>query len=242
MKKFFKYDLSAKEKTILMMCMVMLGVLLAMQTRTVYTNRKLEEESKREEIDGYVKKIGEMQEEIRVLKSDITTLNDKYALYLKDLQQNEPVIYSRLKALTEELNRTKVFAGVTNVKGAGIEIRMDDGDYMIVHDNYLYEIVNELKSAGAQAISVNDKRVVSMTEFRCIGPSIRINNVGMFPPYVIKAIGDPVSLEKKLKDTDIYRTIISNNLRFDISKKDNIYINKYSEDYYDKISILVEIE
>lgn len=240
---FFKQKLTVKEKIIVMACMLLLGAVLSMQARAVYENRQQEEAGKQKELNEYLEKINELKEEVQSLTSDITTLKGRYAIYLKNLEQNEPVFYNRLKHLNDSIQEFKLYACLTDVKGPGIEIRMDDGEYdMIVHDNFLYELVNELRAAGAQAIEVNGKRVVTSTEFLCIGPSIRVNDEGVFAPYVIKAIGEPSVLERRVNESFIYGDIESRNIRIDIRRYDEIYIRKYNDDYYKKIRHLAETE
>lgn len=72
--------------------------------------------------------------------------------------------------------------GITNLKGPGIEITIkddpnatresisvfDDISYHIVHDADLRYVVNELKNAGAEAISINGQRLVNTTAITCI--------------------------------------------------------------------------
>ncbi len=240
---FFKQKLTVKEKIIVMVCMLLLGAVLSMQTRSVYESRQQEEAEKQKELNEYLEKINELNEEIQTLTSDITTLRDRYTIYLKNLEQNEPVFYNRLKYLNDSIQEFRLYAGLTNVKGPGIEIRMDDGEFdMIVHDSFLYELVNELRAAGAQAIEVNGKRVVICTEFLCIGPSIRVNDEGVFAPFVIKAIGDPAVLESRVKESFIYKRIVSDNYRIDVKRYDEIFIRKYNDDYYKKLKFLTETE
>ena len=50
-----------------------------------------------------------------------------------------------------------------------------DPNSTIVHAEDLISIVNELKNAGAEAISINDQRIVSNTVIECIGAVIKIN-------------------------------------------------------------------
>lgn len=242
MATLFRKKLSKKEKLIITVCMLLLGVLMAMQGRAIYISKAEEKKQELEELKSYKEKIQELGEEIQDIRSDIQTLEDKYSIYLKDLEENEPLLYSRIKTLNDEIKRVKIFASLLTVEGSGLEIRIDDGDYMIVHDNYLYELVNELRAYGALAISINEKRLVSMTEFLCIGPSIRVNDEGLFPPFVIKVIGNPQTLERRLKDSSIYRKIVASNLRIDIKRKDNIIITKYSDSYISKIKSLNEVE
>jgi len=62
----------------------------------------------------------------------------------------------------------------------------------------ILKVVNELRSAGAEAISVNEQRVISTSEIRCAGTTIFINGERVGAPFVIKAIGDPALLESAM--------------------------------------------
>ena len=67
----------------------------------------------------------------------------------------------------------------------------------IIHDEDLLRVLNELCAAGAEAISINDQRIVATTEVRCAGPTVSVNNVRSAPPYVIKAIGNPKKFDQR---------------------------------------------
>ena len=54
----------------------------------------------------------------------------------------------------------------------------------------MLRIVNELRAAGAEAISINDQRLIGTSEIRCSGPTITVNGKIFAPPFIIKAIGD----------------------------------------------------
>jgi uncharacterized protein YlxW (UPF0749 family) len=69
-----------------------------------------------------------------------------------------------------------------------------------------------------------------------------VNDEGVFAPYVIKAIGEPSVLERRVNESFIYGDIESRNIRIDIRRYDEIYIRKYNDDYYKKIRHLAETE
>ena len=104
----------------------------------------------------------------------------------------------------DELNRNNMILGLTDVTGPGIVITAKDGtpsgaatdnmSLFLIHDADLREIIAELWNAGAQAISVNDQRIVSSTCIMCAGNIISINNEKVNSPFVIKAIGNQESL------------------------------------------------
>ena len=68
-----------------------------------------------------------------------------------------------------------------------------------MHQDDILRILNELRSAGAEALSVNDQRVLATSEIRCAGNTVSINNTRTAAPFVIKAIGDPEQLESGIK-------------------------------------------
>ncbi len=104
-------------------------------------------------------------------------------------------------ALQKEINDLRVRAGGSPVQGEGILLTLDDTgngkntpldpnvNLRVVHDSDLFTLVNELRSAGAEAIAVNDQRVISSTAIRCAGPVIQVNGTQVAPPFRIRAIG-----------------------------------------------------
>ncbi len=141
------------------------------------------------------------------LLDQIVILQDDVARYREQLTQNG----GAGNLLKEDLTRAETAAGLTDVSGNGIIVTISDGtkqmsgnytndsDYGIVHDSYILTILNELRSAGAEAISINDERILATSEIRCAGPTISINNVKKAAPFEIKVIGDPDTLENALR-------------------------------------------
>lgn len=116
--------------------------------------------------------------------------------------------------IKDELKRAEMAAGLTDVTGSGITVTLKDGSnannnvvggvvydegYGIVHDSYVLMFLNELRAAGAEALSINGERILATSEIRCAGPTISINNTKKAAPFEIKVIGDPDTLENALK-------------------------------------------
>ena len=97
-----------------------------------------------------------------------------------------------------ELKENNILLGLTEVKGEGIVITLDDNrnvegsevnlSQYLIHEEDLLRIVNELFNAGAEAVSINENRVTSMTAVRCDGNIIRVNGQIITVPITIKAI------------------------------------------------------
>lgn len=104
----------------------------------------------------------------------------------------------------EELKLVNRLLGLTEVKGKGVVLVLDDNKTSIadgtamgniaeylVHDDDLIRLVNDLKNGGAEAISINDQRIVNTTGIVCDGNVVRINGQKVSAPFEIKAIGYP---------------------------------------------------
>jgi len=132
---------------------------------------------------------------------------------IKDLREHNTELENalgtgkgQLKTLNDELQKVKILAGLTEVKGPGISLLLADSKKRppamrsfevtigIVHDVDLQRVVYELLASGAEAIAVNNQRVVARSAIRCVGPTIQVNGVPLAPPYTIHAIGDPGAL------------------------------------------------
>ena len=95
--------------------------------------------------------------------------------------------------------------GKTDVEGEGIEIILretEDEDISKIKAGNLLVIVNALKSAGAEAISINEERIINMSDVVTINNTfndfIKVNGQRILAPYVIQAIGNQTYLESAL--------------------------------------------
>ena len=89
-----------------------------------------------------------------------------------------------------------------------------------------------MKLAGAEAISVNDERIINMTDIVNIADSfVKINGQRILPPYVIKVIGNQSYLESGLMGNGgQVDTLQKNGQDVSVEKVNKIKINKYSKD------------
>jgi uncharacterized protein YlxW (UPF0749 family) len=139
------------------------------------------------------------------------------------------------RALSEQTEKARMAAGMVELQGPGIIITLDDSplagqnildrtddvNKYLIHDSYLRDLVNNLWMAGAEAIAINEQRLVSSSEIECGGPTILVNSVELVPKFTIKAIGDPNTLVNSLPTSDTYQTLKamkqSNGLIFDVA-------------------------
>ncbi len=118
-------------------------------------------------------------------------------------------------AVRRQLAALQLAAGVTAVTGPGLVVRLDDapaGDPNAaerggqvgqgrVLDRDLQDTVNGLWSAGAEAIAINGLRLSSLTAIRSAGEAILVDYRPLSPPYLVRALGNPGSLEAGFVDS-----------------------------------------
>ncbi len=166
------------------------------------------------------------------LKNQISTLQKEISQKETDLKK-----YTSSKKTIEEIEDYKESVGLTEKKGQGVVIKMNDakGDEVtidsITHAADLRDLVNFLYSIGAEAISINEERIVFATSIDCIINTILINSTKTTPPFEIKTIGQAKNLEKQLKNSnnlkDIKKRVKTQGLIFEISKSNDITIPAY---------------
>ncbi len=135
-----------------------------------------------------------------------------------------------------ESETNQILAGAVELEGPGIIVTLSDSDvgnekgpnYSIIHDTDIILILNHLKDAGAEAISVNDQRLISTSSIDCAGTNILINHNVCTSPFIIKVIGNPEKLENDLLSKGGYIEM----LRYlgpeaVIERSENLLIPKY---------------
>lgn len=119
-------------------------------------------------------------------------------LKIDEYKQSEKSEEDTIVLLESEIKEANMKLGFTDVYGEGITIKMEDTEgYSIGYPELLY-LLNELIYAGAEAISINDERIVTMTDLANVGNFILINGNRTTSPFTIKAIGDTTKLQSAL--------------------------------------------
>ena len=184
----------------------------------------------------------ELRTELANWKSKYDEVNAQYEdtqSKIEEYKQTKESNEETEKLVDEELAIVNMNLGKTDVEGEGIEIILketDNEEISQINADDLLVIVNALKLAGAEAISINDERIINMSDIVNINANtddlfVRINGQRILAPYVIKAIGNQTYLESELLGNGGYvdqlRTIGHD---VSIEKKDNIKILKYNDE------------
>lgn len=211
--------------SILFVCIIFMAVLF-IQFKTVNEVNKTDVENLRE---------AELREQISLWKSRYEEANEKLEETNSKITEYNTRIESNEEAselLDAELQKSNLMLGKTDVSGEGVIVTLTDDGEERIEANDLVELLNELRYAGAEAISVNGIRVLSMTdivditEYILIKPAQRI-----ISPYVVKAIGNQTYLTStlNLKNSGFIDRYTSSGKNIKLEQQKNIRISKYSD-------------
>lgn len=178
--------------------------LITCQLRSVGINKSVESPEKLR-VDELQNMLVSEKEKNADLLSQLVELQRNLESYRSDVA-NKSAINTVMK---NELDRAQILAGTTELYGTGVTVAISDStlppsdmtagvEAYIIHDGDLRMILTELYGAGAEAVSVNGQRIVATTAVRCVGNTIMVNDVKIAPPFEIRAIGDPNTLEAAL--------------------------------------------
>lgn len=206
------------QAAIALVCVV-LGIMLAVQFRTTQDIRATIPFQRVEDLS---QRLSQTEKERDAL------LNEVYELRKS----------SGTDAASREMQVVKMGAGLIPVQGPGITVTIDDSkrptkpgenpNLYLIHDDDILKVINELWAAGAEAISINEQRLIASSEIRCAGPTLSVNNTRYSPPYEIRAIGEPQTLENSLRMRGgVMETLQFWGIQVAIKKLDDVKVPAY---------------
>lgn len=218
-----------KEKKIMIVTISIMAFILVcvifMQFKVVNETDIAQIESMREDeleeaLTGWKDKYEEAYEKL----VDTTKKINEYDEKLQNNSETEELI-------NKELVEAKRNFGLTDVTGNGIIVTLTDTNERAYDYEDLLDLVNELRDAGAEAISINNQRITNISDIADISSRyIRINSDKVSSPYVVKAIGDSTYLKSALTIKNGYYDLKQKEeYKIGIEEKNNIKINKYSK-------------
>jgi uncharacterized protein YlxW (UPF0749 family) len=163
---------------------------------------------------------------------------DQLQAQLDALQRGASKGASGLAKLQSEISSFGLYAGLSDVTGAGVVVELRDstmrrsptGDPndLVIHEQDIQAVVNALWSGGAEAMSINGERLTSDSAVRCVGNTLLLHGAVYSPPYRITAIGDPARLQGALKQDQLVQRfeifVEDFHLGFDVSRSGRLVV------------------
>ncbi len=180
------------------------------------------------------------------LMKELASLRDEYEENLHKVEKykdSSQITQQVLDDMKNEVDINKMLLGYESIQGQGISMVISDGsvDHTLgiddpylqnlrtVHNYDMMQVINELKLAGAEAISINNQRILPNSEIYCSWAFISVNGVKLPSPFKVKAIGDRDVLEKYLTRAESYtKTLINRGINVYINKEDVIVMPSIS--------------
>jgi len=180
---------------------VVLGFLLTVQFRSTAARIPTREQGRLVTAEA----MRRLEDEQRQLKERIGELRAQIA----DLQHTTDT-GTPAGAVAADLDSLRLATGLVALHGPGVIVTLDDStkpmgasddaNNFLIHDYELRDVVNALWLAGAEAISINGERLVTVSSLYCVGSTILVNDTRLSPPYEVRAIGDQAALEQAMQN------------------------------------------
>lgn len=214
-----------------LICLI-LGLMLAFQFKVTSNSQRLK-----------ANRINEITakdvEELRKQRDDLQLRVQEYQKKVDEYEKFAANVDDTANSMKKDLDKLRALSGLTDVEGPGIVMVITPiVDVTTKQSSQIYykdiiDVINELNSAGAEAISINDERYVGRTQIREAGSIIKINDSKFDPShqFTIKAIGDPNILEGAFKMPGSAVEVIEklSGCEVKISQQQNVKVLKYNK-------------
>ena len=181
------------------------------------------------------------------LKTQVLKMKEKFENQYSEIERKEEELENvrqsvtsndeELKNIENTIKNYNILVGNTDVNGSGVIITLTDGDTefnaldpsnVLIHAENVVSVINELKNAGAEAISVNGERIVNTTAIPCDGNVIMVNGTKITSPIQIMAIGKVEVLSTLNRAGGILEKFASFGKKVEFKRVQNIEIPKYT--------------
>jgi uncharacterized protein YlxW (UPF0749 family) len=163
---------------------------------------------------------------VALLINDLNRANNQLIQQAVVLEEQQTQLHQALtsggadsKALSKELTTLREVNGAVAVHGPGLEIRIQGP----VMDFELQDALNNLRNAGAEAISLNGYRIISSTPVVSRGDTLMIAGHVVSTPLVLRVIGDAEQLGPA---ADLSASSLQTRVQVSIQRKSDLAITE----------------
>jgi uncharacterized protein YlxW (UPF0749 family) len=142
----------------------------------------------------------------------LSAARDTLVTTLDNHHGGSPGAEAALAAITDRSARLAADAGLDPVRGPGLVVTLNDAqrdadgrfprdaspDDLVVHQQDIQAVLNALWSGGAEAIQMQNQRIIATSAPRCVGNTLLLNGRTYSPPYTVTAIGDAGAMQAAL--------------------------------------------
>ena len=213
--------------------MISIGLTAVIFATVMFAQFKTVEQTNITEIEAM--RESELRTELSSWKAKYDEINLKYEEISKKVEEYKQQMKDNVDAtalIKNDIAENEKYIGYSDVEGEGIVITLEDNSKKEITSDDLLNLVNQLKLAGAEAISINDERVVNTTDITIvIGAFVFVNGKRLSSPYTVKVIGNQKYLDSAISIKYGYiDEITANGKTISYVPVKSVKINKYKGD------------
>ncbi len=236
-KKIFSSSLSLKQFLAILLLCFFIGVAYSVASAAVTQAAQASSDDQNKDLIDLITKL---DGETEALEQEITEARERLAnsegTYGKDA--------ATVEAMRQQMESLQLLAGQTEVTGPGVILTLNDNtsgaeaarqvdpenfvaENYIIHDTDLRYLLNDIAYL-AEAVAINNQRIVSVSDIRCVGTVIMVNSTRLAPPYEIQFIGPAKMLEAAINESAQYQYLKSKGMPMKISAAGQLTLPAYS--------------
>ena len=213
--------------------MISIGLTAVIFATVMFAQFKTVEQTNITEIEAM--RESELRTELSSWKAKYDEINLKYEEISKKVEEYKQQMKDNVDAtalIKNDIAENEKYIGYSDVEGEGIVITLEDNSKKEITSDDLLNLVNQLKLAGAEAISINDERVVNTTDITIVnGAFVFVNGKRLSSPYTVKVIGKQNYLDSAISIKYGYiDEITANGKTISYVPVKSVKINKYKGD------------
>ena len=213
--------------------MISIGLTAVIFATVMFAQFKTVEQTNITEIEAM--RESELRTELSSWKAKYDEINLKYEEISKKVEEYKQQMKDNVDAtalIKNDIAENEKYIGYSDVEGEGIVITLEDNSKKEITSDDLLNLVNQLKLAGAEAISINDERVVNPTDITIVnGAFVFVNGKRLSSPYTVKVIGNQKYLDSAISIKYGYiDEITANGKTISYVPVKSVKINKYKGD------------
>lgn len=207
---------------------IIVGVLIALNINLSSVSSNIQLTAN--EYSNAIESRNKLRKQINDLKDNNNVIIDKMNEYTSADKKVDKV----LDDLNSQLKINKIIDGLEDTNGPGLRLTITDGDtsgiydsvlrwMRILHEEDMINVINDLRAAGGETISINKQRVLPNSWVLCSGPFLDIDGINLPAPFVVEVIGDPkVMLELIMSDKGYVKGLKNRGINIEIEEVSEI--------------------
>lgn len=190
-----------------------------------------------------VDELNAQQDLLNSFDTDRVNLKTSIANLRKQIEDNRKKLELTVEnSNLDKLDKLKLKLGLSRTTGPGIRINLAEGsgkksdsDANLLHASDLRDLVNLLRTAKVDGISINGQRLLGSSTINSLGSIILVNKVKVNAPFQIDVVGDSGLITSRLNDQqsypDLYKRIKNKDVSFEVQKVAQLVLPAYDGDY-----------